>query len=364
MGLQEGVKLHANRPEPLNITGEVAAVRHHDDLRLAAEMLIDGEDVLVADFFSTGLAVLEKVKHLLTWNFKNQEYHEQRNFRSAYREASQHLLLEIAGNRLVVRKAPEIGWLQQLYLDCSNFFLSFPDVQGLNSAWQWYLNGIKIPLLKQKLHPYYGVYFPTRYDHLALFDGWLKTYAGAKSVVYDIGAGSGVLTLQLLQHGFASVRSTDVNPNAIIGMEGELQRRGVAERVSLLNGDLFANSCQQANLVVFNPPWLPATHELTWLDVAIYYPADLFPRFFEQAAQHLAPAGQVVVLFSSLAQTVGATTVHPVEQELADGGRFTAVAHLTGKVKAASTQTRRNQHWREEEQVELWVLQPLLSRVG
>ena len=147
-------------------------------------------------------------------------------------------------------------------------------------------------------------------------------------------------------------------------MEGELQRRGVAERVSLLNGDLFANSCQQANLVVFNPPWLPATHELTWLDVAIYYPADLFPRFFEQAAQHLAPAGQVVVLFSSLAQTVGATTVHPVEQELADGGRFTAVAHLTGKVKAASTQTRRNQHWREEEQVELWVLQPLLSRVG
>lgn len=359
MGLQEGVKLHANRPEPLNITGEVAAVRHHDDLRLAAEMLIDGEHVLVADIYSTGLAVLEKVKQLLTWSFKNQEYHEQRDFRSAYREASQHLLLEIAGNRLVVRKAPEIGWLQQLYPDCFNFFLSFPDVQGLNSAWQWHSKGIKIPLLKQMLHPYYGVYFPTRYDHLELFDSWLKTYSGAKSVVFDIGAGSGVLTLQLLQHGFGSVLSTDVNPNAIIGMEEELQRRGVADRVSLLYGDLFAGISQLADLVVFNPPWLPATHEPTWLDAAIYYPTDLFPRFFEQAVEHLAPAGQVVILFSSLALTVGAAAVHPVEQELAEGGRFTTVAHLTRKVRAASTHTRRNQHWREEEQVELWVLQLL-----
>lgn len=357
--LFNGMTHRPNRPEPLSLTGEVAAVRHHDDLKLAAEMLVDGEYVLVADFYSTGLAVLEKVKQLLSGKSKNQQFLEQRSFRSAYREASQHLLLEIEGNRLVVRKAPEIGWLVQLYPDCSDFILSFPDVQGLNSAWQWYLNGIKIPLLKQKLHPFYGVYFPTRYDHLKLFDGWLRKYMGAKGVVYDIGVGSGVLTLQLLQHGFGRVLSTDINPNAIIGMEGELQRRGVANRVNLLYGDLFANSSQLADLVVFNPPWLPAMHEPTWLDAAIYYPTDLFSRFFEQAAQHLAPGGQVVILFSSLAQTVGAAAIHPVEEELAKGGRFTAVAHLIGRVKAASSQTRRNLHRRQEEQVELWVLQLL-----
>ncbi|WP_205727987.1 hypothetical protein [Flammeovirga pectinis] len=58
--------------------------------------------------------------------------------------------------------------------------MALHDVQGLNSAWQWNKKGIVLPVLRNKVHPYYGVYFPTRFDHLILFDNWLKRYEGPK----------------------------------------------------------------------------------------------------------------------------------------------------------------------------------------
>jgi methylase of polypeptide subunit release factors len=121
-------------------------------------------------------------------------------------------------------------------------------------------------------------------------------------------------------------------------------------------GDLLAGYDQKTELIVFNPPWLPASRDSEGLDKAIYYDDKLFPRFFAEAARHLAPGGHVVLLFSNLAQITGVTEVHPIASELVSGVRFQKELFLQKNVAPASENTRRDQNWRAAEMVELWVL--------
>jgi len=210
-----------------------------------------------------------------------------------------------------------------------------------------------MPGLVKKIHPYYGTYFPTRFDHLVLFEDWLKSYTGEKKTAIDVGIGCGVLTYLTIKNGFKKVYGTDSNPNAIIGLE-----KVVSKRVHLFHGDLFADVNEQVDMIVFNPPWLPETQNTAGLDSAIYYPEDLFSRFFEEAHRRLSPTGKLVIIFSNLAQITNVTKSHAIEDELKNNSRFVKDSFLQKNVKAASVLTKRNQNWRDEEKVELWVLNP------
>ena len=130
----------------------------------------------------------------------------------------------------------------------------------------------------------------------------------------------------------------------------------LSRKVELDFGSLFGKWEKPTELIVFNPPWLPAAHTLDTNDEAIYYHETLFPEFFEAAKQRLLPDGKLVVIFSNLAQITKATTNHPIEKELASGGRFQLEKSLKRDVKKASDKTKRDQHWRDSEKVELWVL--------
>ena len=101
---------------------------------------------------------------------------------------------------------------------------------------------------------------------------------------------------------------------------------------------------------------MPQAHDLDSIDEAIYYNETLFPDFFEGAKQRLLPDGKLVLLFSNLAQITNATEDHPIEKELAEGGRFKLEKCFKKKVKLSSKKTTRDQHWRSSEEVELWVL--------
>jgi methylase of polypeptide subunit release factors len=193
------------------------------------------------------------------------------------------------------------------------FLIPFAQVQGLNSAWQWYLNGVAMPVLKNRIFPFYGTYFPTRFEHLELFDQWLDTYEGWKAMAIDVGVGCGVMTYQLLNHGFEQVTATDSNANAIHGMKEDLAKKGITSEVKLRFGDLFAHSNAPADLIVFNPPWLPLDTQNEGIDQAMYYDEELFHRFFSEAPKHLKPDGRLVMLFSNLAQVTGLTKSNPIE---------------------------------------------------
>ncbi len=348
--------LQADRPDIITTKVEAIGFYRKMDTEATVNEMIAGKYVLVEEFYSNGLQVLAELKRKLLLTHTDKSFQGQRAYRDAFREASHRLLLKVEDNKLIVKKAPTIGWLTLLYPEVSEFYISFPDVQGMNSSWQWYEKGIEVKTLNLMLHPYYGTYFPTRFDHLKLFDKWLKKYEGSKENAIEIGVGSGVLSFQLIQNGFQNIFASDSNKNAIIGVTEETKRLGYEEKITLNHGDLFDNCDVKADLIVFNPPWLRAKHTLEeGIDKAMYYEEDLFPRFFEQAKEHLAPEGKVVLIFSNLAQVVDAESPHPIIEELRNNKRFKKELHLTRDVRASSRRTKRRDS-RETEKVELWVL--------
>lgn len=351
-------ELIARRPPIIQGEIEVFPFRKNDDIQEAIEVLSEGHYVLILDFYSTGLALLNELKRQLK-HMPPSQFQEERNTRSKFRELSHRILLEVSHHRLRVKKAPQVGWLKVLYLELDEFALSFPEVQGLNSSWQWYEKGLQVPVLKEKIHPWFGTYFPTRFEHLELFEDYLKHYKGSKETAFDVGVGSGILSLQMQKHGFKNVTASDNNPNAIIGMKEELNRKQIAN-IKLLYGDFFVDSQELQDLIVFNPPWLPATGNIENLDSAIYYDDSLFSEFFKQASQNIKPNGRVVLVFSNLAQITHLDSNHPIEEELAHGNRFKKVALLKKSVAKASTKTKRDLTRRSSEWVELWVLEPVV----
>ncbi|MDD2382952.1 MAG: methyltransferase [Sulfurospirillaceae bacterium] len=350
------LSLQPDRP-PI-ITSEIEVIRfyHDTDVKAAAQQMIAGTYILVEEFYSNGLEILAELKRTLLNYYSDKKFQGQRDYRSAFRKASHLLLVEVQEHKLLVEKAPQIGWLKLLYPEISEFYISFPEIQGMNSAWQWYKKGIEVKTLGITLHPFYGTYFPTRFDHLTLFDKWLKKYVGSKERAIEIGIGSGILSFQLIQNGFETIFATDTNKNAIIGVAHECKRLGYDEKITLNHGDLFENCNVKADVIVFNPPWLLAKHALEeGFDKAIYYEKELFPRFFEQAQKHLAPEGKLVLLFSNLAQVIDEKSAHPIIEELRTNDRFRKELHLRRDVIASSKKTKRTDA-RENEKVELWVL--------
>lgn len=359
---QADEKLHPERPEPVESGGDPLQVTRYSDFTPVLERLLEGGQAKIGDAFPTGLMVLSQLKKKVFGDKRkpDSDFQAYRRQRSVYHRASNSLLVPVEGNRVSLRKAPEIGWLSELYPDAGDFFLPFPQVQGLNSAWQWYRKGIRFPVLDHRVYPYYGVYFPTRYDHLILFDKWLEKYQGGHSLAMDMGTGCGVLSFQLLRHGFEKVHAGDVQPNAVISTFKDAQRSGVDDRLTVHRSDLFHAwsevSSPSADLVVFNPPWLPAREEVKGLDQAIYYESTLFDRFFEQARQHLKPGGKVVVLFSNISRKDAGAQSHPLDEELNRYDRFRKIRVLKRKVSRSSRKTRRREN-RRNEYVELWELE-------
>lgn len=348
--------IKVSRPEPIEPQKNAEIHSQATDINHTIEVLESGAPVVLKGIYRNGLVLLTELKSLLKSKLPNKTFEEQRAFRAEYQKLSNQILVEIVNHELNLKKAPSIGWLKKLYPETKNFYLSFPKIQGLNSSWQWFEKGIQLPVLRNKIHPYYGTYFPTRFDHLILFDNWLKRYQGPKKSAIDVGVGSGALSFQLIKHGFQKVFATDTNPNAIIGLAEFMGDTKLSRKIELDHGNLFGKWDKNTELIVFNPPWLPGSHELGRIDEAIYYNENLFPDFFAEASKRLNEDGKLLVIFSNLAEITNVAREHPIKKELAEGGRFDLEICLKRPVKTASDKTKRDQHWRTSEEVELWVL--------
>ncbi|WP_397364697.1 methyltransferase [Olleya sp. R77988] len=348
--------IRVNKPEPFFPEQPLPQYNRSINVSRAIKGIEAVKPIQITEYFSNGLELLNELQKHLKKNMPSKTFKEQREYRLAYKKLSKLIYIKVTNHELAVKKAPAIGWLEKLYPEDNNFLLPFTKVQGLNSAWQWYKNGITLPVLRNKIHPFYGVYFPTRFDHLILFDNWLKRYQGPKKSAIDVGIGSGVLSFQMVKHGFQKVFGTDTNPNAIVGLTETMGETKMSRKIELDFASLFGKFEKQTELIVFNPPWLPAAHDLDKNDEAIYYNDTLFPEFFAEAKKRLLPDGKLVIIFSNLATITNATTTHPIEKELAEGGRFKLETCLTRKVKAGSSKTKR-EDWRAEELVDLWVLE-------
>ncbi|AZQ73486.1 MULTISPECIES: methyltransferase [Streptomyces] len=188
------------------------------------------------------------------------------------------------------------------------FVCSLVALLGMIGAHEWRRKGVEVPALGARIHPYYGVFSPVRGEYVDLVaQAPLPPGDPARSVAFDIGTGSGVLAAVLARRGVGSVVATDQNPRALACAEDNIARLGLADRVRVVEADLFPAE-GRASLVVCNPPWLPAK-PTSALESAVYDPGGRMLReFLRLLPRHLEPGGEGWLILSDLAEHLGMRT--------------------------------------------------------
>ena len=229
-------------------------------------------------------------------------FHQQRLVQAQRARVLSRLLLELdAGYVSRLRRAPEFSAactaaFGELGESC---LMSFRDLQGALGAAQWREKGVPISALDISIFPHYGVFAPTRHEYVQLLlDAPLPA---VHDLAFDIGTGTGLLAIILAQRGVKQVVATDLNPRALACAADNLQRLELAS-VALQQADLFPTQQPLANLIVCNPPWLPAKPSSP-LEYAVYDAKSAMLRgFLQDAGKHLAPQGEVWLILSDLAE--------------------------------------------------------------
>jgi SAM-dependent methyltransferase len=182
--------------------------------------------------------------------------------------------------------------------------ISLRALLGLVGAHEWRVNGIDIPAAGGRIHPHYGVFAPVRHEYVDLVaEAPLPARMSSDSVAFDIGTGTGVLAAVLARRGVARIVATDREPRALACAHENLARLGLADRVDLVQADLFPPA--RAALVVCNPPWVPARPSSP-IEHGIYDPDSRMLRGFLAAlATHLVPGGEGWLILSDLAEHLG-----------------------------------------------------------
>ena len=213
-----------------------------------------------------------------------------------------------ADYRLSLPRAPDVRdacralWGQP---DAPTTLVPLKSLLGMLGAAEWYRKGLELPGLEGRIHPYYGVFVPTRQEYIALL---LAAPRPRGKRVFDVGTGTGVLSFLLLQRGASSVVATDIDPRSVACARENAERLGLADRFQVIVRDLFPDG--RADLVVCNPPWLPEPPK-NRLDRAVFDPENRFLRaFLEGLAEHLTPAGEGYLFLSNLAELLGLRPAH------------------------------------------------------
>ena len=230
------------------------------------------------------------------------------------------MLLELDANYVSqLRRAPDVsaaciaafGQLKE------SSVLSFRDLQGALGAAQWREKGVPIESLGLSIFPHYGVFAPTRHEYVQLLlDAPLPA---VHDVAYDIGTGTGLLAIILAQRGVNKVIATDLNPRALACASENFTRQGLAN-VQLQQADLYPTDAPLANLIVCNPPWLPAKPSSP-LEYAVYDANSKMLRGFLQGTKtHLAKQGEIWLILSDLAEHLQLRTREELLGWFADSG--------------------------------------------
>ena len=239
--------------------------------------------------------------------------------------------------------------------------VSLRELLGLVGAHEWRKKGLEIAALGvpplNRIHPHYGVFSPVRGEYLDLVaQAPLPPACLDKSgMAFDIGVGTGVLSAILARRGVQGIIATDQDPRALACAKDNLSRLKLNPRVELLQADLFP--AQQADLIVCNPPWLPARPSST-LEHAIYDEDSRMLRGFLQGLRaHLNPSGEGWLILSDLAEHLELRPRQSLLDWIAQAGLQIKARHdiapRHGKVNDAQDSLHA---FRVKEITSLWVL--------
>lgn len=207
-----------------------------------------------------------------------------------------------------LRRAPDVALaFEQVYgAAFESSVISLRELQGLVGAYEWRKTGILIPSLNAEIYPHYGVYSPIRGEYIELVERAILPKN--IEIAYDIGVGTGILSAILACRGVGKIIATDVDHRALICAEENLNRLGLLSQVSLQTADLFPKNEPKAQLIVCNPPWLPARANAP-IEHAVYDPnSQMLKGFLAGLSAHLSEKGEAWLILSDLAEHLGLRT--------------------------------------------------------
>ncbi len=201
--------------------------------------------------------------------------------------------------------------------------VSLRELLGVSSAYEWQQKGIEVPALgpapNNRIYPAYGVFSPVRGEYIALVAGArLPGSTRAPLVAFDIGTGTGVLAAILARRGVSRVIATDCDARAIACAKENIVRLDLTKKVFVIAADMFPEG--QADLIVCNPPWLPATPSAP-IERTIYDENNhMLKSFISGLAAHLNPNGEGWLILSDFAEHLGLRTREMLVQAITDAG--------------------------------------------
>jgi len=223
------------------------------------------------------------------------------------------LLIQVnADHSISLRRAPDV---QQACLDvygeqADSYVISLRELLGVISAHEWRKNGVPILARGDEpicVHPHYGVFSPVRGEYIQLVcnASWPKAVS-TNSLAFDIGAGTGALSVVLAMRDIQKIIATDVDDRAIACAQDNIDRLDLSSQIEIQKTDLFPEG--KAALIVCNPPWLPARPSSP-LEHAVYDPESrMLKGFLAGLKEHLLPEGEGWLILSDLAEHLGLRT--------------------------------------------------------
>ncbi|HEX2827287.1 MAG TPA: class I SAM-dependent methyltransferase [Burkholderiales bacterium] len=195
------------------------------------------------------------------------------------------------------------------------YVISLRELLGAIGAHEWRRKGMAVPAAGGRIHPHYGVFSPIRSEYVKLV---AEAPLPPAQLAFDIGTGTGVLAAVLAKRGVARVIATELDPRAAACARENVERLGLADRVSVVEADLFPDG--RAPLVLCNPPWVPARPS-SRLESAVYDPESRMLRgFLAGLRDHLEPGGEAWLVLSDFAERLGLRSRDELMGWIADAG--------------------------------------------
>ncbi|MEU7142157.1 class I SAM-dependent methyltransferase [Nocardia sp. NPDC046473] len=218
------------------------------------------------------------------------------------------LLVQLEGDHaLALRRAPDVRKAcDDVYgPPRESMLIALTELLGVLGAAQWRENGVQIPSLNASIYPHYGVFSPIRGEYIDLVARAPLASTGVHTA-FDLGTGTGVLAAVLARRGVGHIVATDDSPRALACARENIERLGLAASVDIVGPALFPEG--RADLIVCNPPWLPA-RPTSAIEHGVYdQDSGMLRGFLAGLADHLEPGGEGWLILSDLAEHLGLRT--------------------------------------------------------
>jgi methylase of polypeptide subunit release factors len=195
--------------------------------------------------------------------------------------------------------------------------ISLRELLGIIGAYEWQKKGVFIDALKANIHASYGVFSPLRGEYLSLIQ---SAPLGKAKTAFDIGTGTGVIAAILASRGIQTIIATDNSQRALQCAAENIKRLDLNRTIKLEQANLFPADSKKADLIVCNPPWIPAKANAP-IEHAIYDPGStMLKGFLSQVKSHLSIEGEVWLILSDLAEHLGLRSRAELTMWIADSG--------------------------------------------